>query len=80
MEYIYILKSDKDGKRYIGRTSKSPDIRLREHNSNKSKFTRGHQPWKLIYYEKFQSKKESQAREKFLKSGKGREWLKYKLK
>ncbi|XOU94991.1 MAG: GIY-YIG nuclease family protein [Candidatus Kerfeldbacteria bacterium] len=80
MYTVYILKSQKDGMRYIGVTLKDANIRIEEHNSNKSKFTRGHQPWKLIYTEVYKNKKESYIRESFLKSGQGRKWLDKKLK
>ena len=80
MYTIYVLISQKDEKRYIGVTSKDANTRTREHNSNKSKFTRGYQPWKLVYTEQYDNKKESSDRERFLKSGQGRKWLDKKLK
>jgi predicted GIY-YIG superfamily endonuclease len=80
MFYVYILLSKKDRVRYIGSTSKQPIIRLAEHNSNKGSFTRGHQPWMLIYQEKFGDKVSAHKRELFLKSGQGRKWLDKKLK
>jgi len=61
-------------------TSKDAEKRKSEHNRNKSKFTRGHQPWILIYREQLIDKKKATLREKYLKSGKGREWLNNKFK
>lgn len=52
-------------------------IRLKEHNSGKSDYTSRGKPWKLIYYEAFLSKKDAENEELFLKSGKGRERIKY---
>ena len=79
MYSIYVIISQKDGTRYIGFTSKDPKIRTNEHNSNKGKFTRGHQPWKLIYTEQFEDKNKALLREKFIKSGKGRKWMDKKI-
>ncbi|MCE7863304.1 MAG: GIY-YIG nuclease family protein [Bacteroidetes bacterium CHB5] len=40
MWYVYVLKSQKNGKIYVG-MSQDIDRRLAEHNSGKSKFTSG---------------------------------------
>gem|GEM_PF-1562811 len=50
MWYVYVLRSQKNGKIYVG-MSQDIDRRLAEHNSGKSKFTSGHLPWKLVYSE-----------------------------
>ncbi len=78
MYYVYILKSERNGKLYKGLTN---DLkrRIKEHNSGKSTFTRNNGPWKLIYYETFLSEKDARIEEKFLKSGKGKERIKYLL-
>ncbi|MFC2084366.1 GIY-YIG nuclease family protein [Bacteroidota bacterium] len=76
MKYIIcILKSIKDNKRYVGMTS---DIkrRIKEHNSGLVKSTRNRKPFELIYTEEFATKNGAMKREKFFKSGKGREFLK----
>jgi len=75
MYSVYVLRSLKNTKRYIGFTSKDPKIRLSEHNYGCNKWTRANKPFKLLYKEFFVSKKEAQNREKFLKSGQGRKWL-----
>jgi len=41
-----------------------------------NKWTGQNRPFKLIYYEEFQSEREARNREKFLKTGKGREYIK----
>ena len=65
--YVYMLKSlDKKKVTYVGFTS---DIkkRINLHNKGKgAKFTRGRK-WKLIYKEKFSSKKEAILREYYIK-------------
>jgi putative endonuclease len=78
MYYVYILKSDKNGKLYKGFTN---DLkrRIKEHESGNSTFTKNNRPWKLIYYEAFISKSDAKKEELFLKSGKGKERIKFLL-
>jgi len=71
---VYILKSSKDNKRYIG-CSKNILRRLVEHKNGLVKSTRNRRPLELIYNEDFENKSEALARERFFKSGKGREFL-----
>ena len=75
MFYVYVLRSLKNNKRYVGFTAKQPKERLREHNFGTSKWTRANKPFKLVYKEDFVSKTEAIKREKFLKSGQGRKHL-----
>ena len=77
--YVYILRSEKDGKRYIGLTG-DLERRISEHNSGKVRSTKNRRPLTLIYYEEFGSKEEASKRERFYKSGRGREYLKKELK
>lgn len=49
--YLYILRSEKYNKFYIGFTSRKLNIRLEEHNSGKVSFTSRYLPWKLVYFE-----------------------------
>ena len=65
--YIYILKSTKGKKvTYVGYT-KNLKNRLKLHNEGKAaKFTRGRK-WKLIYKEKYRSKKKAMSREYHIK-------------
>jgi len=75
MYYVYVLRSIKDGKRYIGLTG-DIERRRREHNLGMVKSTKKRLPMELIYCEEYQNKREAMLREKFLKTGKGREWMK----
>lgn len=79
MFVVYVLKSMRNGKRYIGYSSKNAEQRLREHNSGTNKFTRQNRPFRLVYIEPYVTKIEVMQREKFLKSGKGREFLNNKI-
>ncbi len=78
MFYVYVLQN-KQGKLYTGATS---DIqkRILEHNSGKNKSTKYGGPWKLIYCEICIIRKDAFAREKYLKSGMGKRYLKNRLK
>jgi putative endonuclease len=71
---VYIIKSSKDKKRYIGCT-KNIVRRLDEHNKGLVKSTKNRRPLELIYNEEFENKSDAFARERFFKSGKGREYL-----
>ena len=79
MFYVYILKSLKDYKLYIGF---SEDIvkRIKDHNSGSNKSTKNRRPLKLIYYEGHLSKEDALRREKYFKTTKGKTSLKQMLK
>jgi len=79
MFYTYVLKSEKDQKWYTGYT---PDLRkrLKKHNEGKVLSTKGRRPFKLIYYEACLNEEDARAREKYLKSGMGKRYLKNRLK
>jgi len=72
---VYVLRSIKDDKKYIGMTS-NIDNRLRDHEDGLVKSTRNRRPLNLIYKEYYKSRKEAEKREKFFKSGQGRAYLK----
>ena len=76
--FVYAIKSLKDGRIYVG-MSADIDRRLKEHNSGKSRSTKGYRPWELIYAEKCPNRTSARNREKYWKSGIGKEQLK-KLK
>ncbi|OGU36508.1 MAG: hypothetical protein A2068_07060 [Ignavibacteria bacterium GWB2_35_6b] len=71
---VYVLKSLKDEKRYIGFTS-DLERRLSEHNLGKVKSTKNRKPFELIYTENFSTKPGAAEREKFFKTHKGRDFL-----
>lgn len=75
MYYVYALKSQIDGRIYVGFTSHI-QRRITEHNSGYVFSTKGYRPWKLIYQECVNSRIEARVREKYLKSGIGKELLK----
>ena len=78
MWYVYVLKSSKNGRLYTGSTNKL-ERRLEEHSSGKSVYTRNTRPYQLVYQEELTDELEARRRERFLKSGKGREFLQSRL-
>ncbi len=77
--YTYVLQSKKDKKWYTGFTV---DLRKRfnDHNSNKVVSTKNRGPFDLIYYEACQNEQDARSREKYLKSGMGKRYLRNRLK
>lgn len=77
--YVYVIKSEKSGRLYTGCTS---DLRkrLNEHNQNKSSSTSKRGPYQLIYYEACMNENDAFSREKYLKSGMGKRYLKNRNK
>lgn len=65
MFYVYIIKSKKDQKCYIGSTI---DLRkrMKEHNEGKVFSTKSRRPFTLVYYEAFRSEKDARLREQKL--------------
>jgi len=78
MWYAYVLQN-KVKQWYIGST-KNLQKRILAHNSLKNKSTKYGVPWKIIYCELGLNKEDARAREKYLKSGMGRRYLKNRLK
>lgn len=73
--YVYVLKSNLYGSWYIG-ISQDPSKRLKEHNAGSSKYTKGRRPYVLIYTEICKDRQAAREKEKYYKSGSGRERLK----
>ena len=75
MFFVYLLRSKTSGRLYIGYTSDLTQ-RLGQHNHGVTKSTKNRGPWELVHQEKFAMRGEAMRRERFLKSGQGREELK----
>mgnify|MGYP001614204872 CR=1 FL=1 len=78
MFYAYVL-INKDNFMYTGFTY---DLRKRfkEHNDGKSTYTKHRGPYTLIYYEACLDENDARQREKYLKSGTGKRFIKNRLK
>lgn len=76
--YSYVLRSLKNGLLYKGSTE-NIEKRLRYHNAGESNYTSKHIPWELVIAEAFETRAEAMKREKWYKSGAGRDWIKSQL-
>ena len=66
MYYVYILRSIKTARYYIGAT-KNLARRLAEHNNGKCRSTKAYRPWEIVYKEEFNSRFDAFNREKEIK-------------
>jgi putative endonuclease len=78
MYYVYVLKSLKDKNLYVGHTNNLIK-RFKEHNTGKVDCTKSRMPLILIYYEACNILDDAVKREKSLKTGFGRSYLKRRL-
>ena len=78
MFYTYVLKSKKDDNLYIGFSSNLKK-RLNEHNKGLVGITKNRRPLELVYYEACRDEKKAIEREKVLKTGFGRSYLKRRM-
>ena len=76
---VYILKSKKFNKYYIGHTA-DLNNRLLRHNRGLAKSTKNFRPWEIVYKEFFDTKQEAYRRELQIKSYKGGQAFKKLLK
>jgi len=72
--YVYAIKSCKKNYIYIGLTN-NPRRRIAQHNEGRERTTRSYAPFRILLIERFNSRQEARRREKYLKSGIGREYL-----
>ncbi len=78
MFYVYALYSIRFNRLYIGHTS-NIEKRLHEHNLGRVKSTKSFIPYKVFYFEEFETRFEAILREKELKGTKGRRFLKAEM-
>jgi putative endonuclease len=73
---VLLLRSakPKKGRRYVG-SCEDRDERLRRHNAGESKATKHGVPWVLVHSEEFLTRREAIARERYYKTGRGRDEL-----
>ncbi len=77
--YVYVLLSEKDNQFYTGYTS---DLkrRLNEHQTAKVYSTKHRLPVKLIYFEGCLDQQDATRREKYLKSGNGKIYIRNRMR
>ena len=78
MFYTYILKSLKDGRRYIGHTN-NLEVRLKFHNNGANPSTKNRRPLELACFKAFDTKLEAARYERYLKSLKGGKQLELEM-
>jgi putative endonuclease len=78
-QYVYVLRSQKDGKFYVGYTI-NIQKRVKEHNSGKVRSTKERRPMKIIYGEGCINQKDTTRTEKYLKTAWGKRYIKGRLK
>jgi putative endonuclease len=77
--FTYVLLSLKDGMFYTGYTRDITE-RIIQHHSGNVPSTTDRRPLRLLYYEACLTKEDALAREKYLKSGMGKRYIRNRLK
>ena len=78
MYFSYVLQSQKKNIFYYGSTE-DLNKRIQMHNEGLVKFTSKYTLWKIVLFEEFKTRAEAVRREKWYKTGVGREWIKKQL-
>ncbi|KKR16309.1 MAG: GIY-YIG catalytic domain protein [Candidatus Levybacteria bacterium GW2011_GWC1_40_19] len=78
MFYTYVLRSKKDNKLYVGFCSDLKQ-RLIDHNKGEIPSTKSRHPMEIAYYEACLNKEKAIKREKYFKTGFGRNFLKNRI-
>ena len=73
MVTVYVLRGA-GGRRYVGMTG-DLSVRLREHRARRRKGGQAIGPFEVVVTEAYSTYDEARQRERFLKSGQGRQWL-----
>lgn len=72
MYYLYFIQILKNFKTYVGYSHKNPEIRLREHNLGSNQWSNNNRPFKLVFFKKITCLTDVKLREKFYKTGFGK--------
>jgi len=67
--YVYVIRSLKDGRLYVGQTI-NLKARLKRHNEGKVQSTKNRGPFEIEYFEKYETRGEAMKRERYFKSPK----------
>ncbi len=74
MFHVYILRSEATGRLYVGSTG-DLERRVAEHNMGKATATKHWGPWVLVYKEGYPNRGSAMRRERYFKTGRGRDEL-----
>jgi putative endonuclease len=77
--FVYVLLSENDNQFYTGYTS-DLEKRIDSHNKGEVQSTRLRRPLRLIYFEGCINQQDATRREKYLKSGNGKIYIRSRLK
>ena len=72
--WVYVLRSESGPRRYVG-TTDNLEARLSRHDEGSVFSAAPYRPWHLVHSEPYRTRSQAMMRERFLKSGHGREWL-----
>jgi len=72
---VYAIRSLSRNYVYVGMTN-DVSRRLAEYNNGENKSTKAYKPFILIYFEEFPDRVSARMKERYLKSGVGKEFLK----
>jgi len=75
LKYLYVIRSEKNGDLYVGICA-DIEKRVNEHQKGKNRYTKGLRPWSLVHIEEFPDWSSARVKEKYYKSGSGKELLK----
>jgi len=75
---VYVLSSTRRKYLYVGLTN-SLERRFKQHQDGKAKTTRSYRPFRIVHKEEFSTRQEARKKEKYLKSGCGKEWIKEQI-
>ena len=78
MYYVYVIRSQLDGRLYIGYTMNLRN-RLQKHRDGEVISTSPRRPFELIFYEAYKSMEDAKRRERYFKSTKGKSSLRMML-
>jgi putative endonuclease len=73
---IYVLYSQKHAKHYVGYTTDLAERYLSHNHLSSKGWTVKYRPWEIIHVEEYATKEEAMKRERWLKSGVGRDFIK----
>jgi len=75
MYYVYAIKSLKRNYIYVGLTN-NPQRRINQHQAGQEKTTSPYRPFRVLFTETHPTRSAARVREKYLKSGIGKAWIK----
>jgi putative endonuclease len=74
MFYVYVLRSNKDGRLRVGHTG-DLDRRIDLHNNHEGAPTKNGVPYEIVYYEACTDKRDALRREQYLRGAYGKRYI-----